>query len=90
MKEKVVSRVLRGGSWYHGPIDCRLSCRHWIGSDYRQDSYGFRVVRTVNTLPVEEDEDIVDFDDPIENVPLEDLIVFARKIRDALFMAKNG
>lgn len=38
----------------------------------------------------EEDEDIADFDDPVENVPCEDLIVFARKIRDALFMDKNG
>jgi formylglycine-generating enzyme required for sulfatase activity len=38
------NRVVRGGSWYHLPRDCRSACRHLNGPDVRTDSYGFRVV----------------------------------------------
>ena len=36
-------RVLRGASWRHGSIYCRVSERHRNFPDYRRDTYGFRL-----------------------------------------------
>ena len=42
-------RVLRGGSWYNGAINCTVSYRHGGLPDYRSSSYlGFRLVRSAN------------------------------------------
>ncbi len=38
------SRVLRGGSWYFQPVDCRAAYRCWIAPSYRNDDFGCRVV----------------------------------------------
>lgn len=38
-----VSRVLRGGSWGHGPWFCRAAFRNFGGPDYRYVFIGFRV-----------------------------------------------
>ena len=38
-------RVLRGGSWYQGPFDCRCARRHWIEPGFRICILGFRVAR---------------------------------------------
>ena len=37
-------RVLRGGSWYNDPRNCRSADRNWFEPDYRNDFIGFRVV----------------------------------------------
>ena len=37
-------RVLRGGSWYNGARNCRVSSRCYSRPDYRYDHYGFRLV----------------------------------------------
>ena len=37
-------RILRGGSWYHGPWGCRCAYRLNNGPDVRSYSFGFRVV----------------------------------------------
>lgn len=39
-----VSRVLRGGSWYDYPVDCRTATRLRLGPAYRSSRYGFRLV----------------------------------------------
>jgi formylglycine-generating enzyme required for sulfatase activity len=39
-------RVLRGGSWYNGPISARSAIRLRITPEYRCDDLGFRVART--------------------------------------------
>ncbi len=38
------SRVLRGGSWYSSPVDCRSANRHGDLPTGTNDHYGFRVV----------------------------------------------
>ena len=37
-------RVLRGGSWFHGPADCRSAQRDALDPGRRHSLYGFRVV----------------------------------------------
>jgi formylglycine-generating enzyme required for sulfatase activity len=37
-------RLLRGGSWYNPPRDCRSACRHRYYADIRNYGFGFRVV----------------------------------------------
>lgn len=49
-----LDRSLRGGSWFSYPKNCRLAERNGGISDLRGNNYGFRVVRTVNPLLVEE------------------------------------
>ena len=41
-------RVIRGGSWYSAPEYARSSNRVSAGTEYRGDSVGFRVARTLN------------------------------------------
>ncbi len=36
-------RVLRGGSWYYYPVNCRAAFRYWYGPADRSDDIGFRV-----------------------------------------------
>lgn len=36
-------RVLRGGSWKHGPKYCRSAFRGWNSPDFRYHAFGFRV-----------------------------------------------
>ncbi|MFN7894852.1 MAG: formylglycine-generating enzyme family protein, partial [Cyanobacteriota bacterium] len=36
-------RLLRGGSWFYGPGDCRSACRDLCHPDDRNDIIGFRV-----------------------------------------------
>ncbi len=36
-------RVLRGGSWFDYPVDCRTAVRNWDTSDNRNQIIGFRV-----------------------------------------------
>ena len=39
------NRVLRGGSWYHVPLNCRVANRYSSSTpDNRNDNFGFRVV----------------------------------------------
>jgi formylglycine-generating enzyme required for sulfatase activity len=38
------SRVLRGGSWYYGPLNVRCASRYGSTPDYRLLNSGFRVV----------------------------------------------
>jgi formylglycine-generating enzyme required for sulfatase activity len=38
-------RVLRGGSWYYLPVNCRAADRYRASPDHRHDGIGFRVVR---------------------------------------------
>ena len=40
--EKGESRVLRGGSWSHKPVDCRSASRYLGGPSFR-NHYGFRI-----------------------------------------------
>ncbi len=37
-------RLLRGGSWYYGPWDCRSASRIHFDPDFRYYAFGFRVV----------------------------------------------
>ena len=37
-------RLLRGGSWYLGPMGCRSANRYWRNPGFRYDGIGFRVV----------------------------------------------
>ena len=39
-------RVFRGGCWGNDLGDCAVSCRYFDGPSYRDDDYGFRVVRS--------------------------------------------
>jgi formylglycine-generating enzyme required for sulfatase activity len=41
------SRVLRGGSWYINPRSLRFAIRYRFTADYRINSLGFRVARTL-------------------------------------------
>jgi len=36
-------RMLRGGTWYSYPDDCRSACRTMYDSDYRENGHGLRV-----------------------------------------------
>jgi formylglycine-generating enzyme required for sulfatase activity len=38
-------RVVRGGSWFHGPENVRTSLRNWDTSVYRSDFIGFRLAQ---------------------------------------------
>jgi formylglycine-generating enzyme required for sulfatase activity len=40
-------RVVRGGSWYTGPVRLRSAFRDWAEPDYRLSAIGFRVARTL-------------------------------------------
>ncbi|MEC4818015.1 MAG: formylglycine-generating enzyme family protein [Scytonema sp. PMC 1069.18] len=42
-----IDRLLRGGSWYDGPRDCRSACRYFLDPDGRDGAFGFRVVVSV-------------------------------------------
>ena len=42
------ARVLRGGSWYGSPGDCRSACRYRNGPGFRVDDCGFRVLRCLD------------------------------------------
>lgn len=44
-------RVLRGGSWLHGPRYLRSAQRDYNGPEWRYSSIGFRLVRTSFSLP---------------------------------------
>jgi len=37
-------RVLRGGSWYDGPRNCRSASRYWLAPEGTLSDFGFRVV----------------------------------------------
>ena len=39
--------VVRGGSWFNNPQDCRSACRNYNGPDHRLNIFGFRVVCSV-------------------------------------------
>ncbi|WP_371417489.1 formylglycine-generating enzyme family protein [Anabaena sp. UHCC 0187] len=39
-----VYRVMRGGSWFSYPANCRSACRNYDLADYSSNDYGFRVV----------------------------------------------
>ena len=43
------SKVLRGGSWYSNPGDCRSAIRRYYTSDYRSRYFGFRVASPIPT-----------------------------------------
>ena len=45
--EKEEARVLRGGSWYNGPGNLRVSYRNWNGADYRNYGIGFRLAQDI-------------------------------------------
>jgi formylglycine-generating enzyme required for sulfatase activity len=36
-------RVLRGGSWYTLPADCRSAYRNWVDANFNDDNIGFRL-----------------------------------------------
>ncbi|MFP4014460.1 MAG: formylglycine-generating enzyme family protein [Chitinispirillaceae bacterium] len=38
-------RVLRGGGWYSGPKELRVSKRHWFSPNFAEVSVGFRCAR---------------------------------------------
>jgi formylglycine-generating enzyme required for sulfatase activity len=42
-KNSMNRRLLRGGSWFYGPGDCRSACRDLCHPDDRNDIIGFRV-----------------------------------------------
>ncbi|MCP5053139.1 MAG: SUMF1/EgtB/PvdO family nonheme iron enzyme, partial [bacterium] len=39
-------RVIRGGGWIDGGIDCRTAFRNWLHPSLRADGVGFRLVRS--------------------------------------------
>jgi formylglycine-generating enzyme required for sulfatase activity len=49
--EENAGRLLRGGSWYNKPRDCRSAGRIRIDASYRSDSFGFRVCSAARILP---------------------------------------
>jgi formylglycine-generating enzyme required for sulfatase activity len=44
-----MARVLRGGSWFDLPRDCRSAGRNWLSPVYRYYFCGFRVVVVART-----------------------------------------
>jgi formylglycine-generating enzyme required for sulfatase activity len=44
-------RVSRGGGWYFDASFCRVACRRGFTPDYRYGCLGFRLARTVSSLP---------------------------------------
>ena len=44
-------RVLRGGSWFNGARNCRVSNRYDIGPDIRNNTYGFRLACSPESTP---------------------------------------
>jgi formylglycine-generating enzyme required for sulfatase activity len=44
---KCSRRVVRGGSWYDGPVDLRAANRYRNATVFRDDNLGFRVARTL-------------------------------------------
>jgi formylglycine-generating enzyme required for sulfatase activity len=42
-------RVLRGGSWYMDPENCRCAIRFKIGAGYRGNRFGVRVLASAKT-----------------------------------------
>jgi len=42
--DEAAKRLLRGGSWYSGPVYCRSACRHWDARDRQHYLFGFRIV----------------------------------------------
>jgi formylglycine-generating enzyme required for sulfatase activity len=44
------SRVLRGGSWFYNPSDCRSANRNGLTPDFRIINLGLRVVVSVSAL----------------------------------------
>lgn len=47
--DKGIMRVLRGGSWEHGPWAVRISNRVWNAPFYQHDIYGFRLSMSPST-----------------------------------------
>lgn len=43
-KRVLTDRILRGGSWFCPPSNCRSAIRYWASPKNRQSSCGFRVV----------------------------------------------
>ncbi|MDJ1182613.1 bifunctional serine/threonine-protein kinase/formylglycine-generating enzyme family protein [Roseofilum casamattae] len=43
--------LIRGGSWYHFPNDCRSANRYWVVAEYWYRFYGFRVVCSRSSVP---------------------------------------
>jgi formylglycine-generating enzyme required for sulfatase activity len=41
-------RILRGGSWFNAPADCRSAQRDALDSGRRHSLYGFRVVMSAD------------------------------------------
>jgi|GEM_PF-6729417 len=41
------TRVLRGGSWFNFPVNCRAANRYWFAPAFRTGNVGFRVARTL-------------------------------------------
>ena len=38
-------KVIRGGGWYSGPMQLRITNRHWFSPDFAEASIGFRCVQ---------------------------------------------
>jgi formylglycine-generating enzyme required for sulfatase activity len=49
--KKDAPRVLRGGSWYSNPVDCRSASRDRLDAVYRDFYIGFRLVSPARILP---------------------------------------
>jgi formylglycine-generating enzyme required for sulfatase activity len=49
--ERDKSRVLRGGSWGHGRLNCRSAHRNWHTPNHRYDDCGFRIVMEIEPPP---------------------------------------
>jgi formylglycine-generating enzyme required for sulfatase activity len=45
VEEKSSHRLVRGGSWFNDPDNCRVAVRYYYNPSYRNFSLGFRVVR---------------------------------------------
>jgi formylglycine-generating enzyme required for sulfatase activity len=56
------ARVLRGGAWNFGPIDCRSAARFWLSPASRNDHTGFRVVLESDKTQKEQSKDNGDSD----------------------------
>jgi formylglycine-generating enzyme required for sulfatase activity len=47
-------RVIRGGSWFNAPIQCRSSCRGYFDATDAACFVGFRVARNASTAAIDE------------------------------------